>query len=260
MYYTIYKVTNKVNGKFYIGAHQTENLDDGYLGSGTALKRAMEKHGKENFEKEILHVFDTPEEMWEREMMLVEVSDETYNLRKGGLFDLGMSHEDFIDLCKNASKKAKEALREKYGEDWAKVTSQVRIKALQEKYGEDWAKIFRQKANETLREKYGEDWAKIISQGNRAFSGRKHTEETKQKMREKGRLRIGEKNSQFGSMWITNGVENRKIKKDEPIPEGWKRGRKVGEKTMWITNGSKEIRIKKTDEIPNGWRKGRSPV
>jgi hypothetical protein len=36
----------------------------------------------------------------------------------------------------------------------------------------------------------------------------------------------GEKNSQFGSMWITNGFENRKIKKTDLIPEGWDKGRK----------------------------------
>ena len=32
-------------------------------------------------------------------------------------------------------------------------------------------------------------------------------------------------NSQYGTMWITNGTENKKIKKDEPIPEGWNKGR-----------------------------------
>jgi hypothetical protein len=37
----------------------------------------------------------------------------------------------------------------------------------------------------------------------------------------------GEKNSQFGTRWITNGIENKKIKKDSIIPDGWKLGRKV---------------------------------
>jgi hypothetical protein len=30
MFYTVYKITNKINNKFYIGMHKTTNLDDGY--------------------------------------------------------------------------------------------------------------------------------------------------------------------------------------------------------------------------------------
>jgi hypothetical protein len=37
----------------------------------------------------------------------------------------------------------------------------------------------------------------------------------------------GEKNSQYNTMWITNGTENKKIKKEDFIPEGWERGRKL---------------------------------
>jgi len=49
MHYIVYKTTNLINKKIYIGIHSTENINDGYLGSGTALKRAIAKHGKENF-------------------------------------------------------------------------------------------------------------------------------------------------------------------------------------------------------------------
>lgn len=84
MFYTVYKVTNKENGKYYIGKHQTEDLDDGYMGSGNLIRRAIREHGRENFVKEILHVFETEEEMDAKEAELVVVSEETYNLCAGG--------------------------------------------------------------------------------------------------------------------------------------------------------------------------------
>jgi hypothetical protein len=84
MYYTIYKVTNKINQKYYIGKHQTKNLNDGYMGSGKLLKKAINKYGIDNFIKEILHVFDNEVEMNAKEADLVTISEETYNLCPGG--------------------------------------------------------------------------------------------------------------------------------------------------------------------------------
>ena len=58
------------------------------------------------------------------------------------------------------------------------------------------------------------------------WEGRKHKEESKRKIGEKNSIsQTGNKNSQFGSMWITNGEENKKIKMVDIIPEGWYKGR-----------------------------------
>ena len=54
MYY-IYRITNNVNGKTYIGQHKYKKLNDSYMGSGVILHRAFDKYGKENFTKEILY-------------------------------------------------------------------------------------------------------------------------------------------------------------------------------------------------------------
>ncbi len=56
----IYKTTCLVNGKIYIGQHEcgrdckNSAHECNYLGSGTIFKRALKKHGKENFKIEIL--------------------------------------------------------------------------------------------------------------------------------------------------------------------------------------------------------------
>ncbi|ADG36121.1 putative Seg-like homing DNA endonuclease [Acinetobacter phage Acj61] len=88
IFYTVYKVTNSINGKIYIGAHKTHDVNDSYLGSGRLILKAIAKHGTENFSKEILHVFETEQEMFDAESELVTEEfvklDTNYNIDLGG--------------------------------------------------------------------------------------------------------------------------------------------------------------------------------
>ena len=70
---------------------------------------------------------------------------------------------------------------------------------------------------------------KYIDEHGPLWTGKKHTSETKSKISIANSInQLGNKNSQFGTMWITNGSENKKIKKDvDIIPEGWYKGRKI---------------------------------
>ena len=86
--YIIYEVTNLVNGKTYIGQHITDDLEDGYLGSGKALKAAIKKYGRENFKKEVLLFARNEQALNILEMMAVTPEfcerKDNYNLKEGG--------------------------------------------------------------------------------------------------------------------------------------------------------------------------------
>lgn len=206
IHHTIYRITNKLNGKIYIGSHKTKDLDDEYMGSGKYLKRAIEKHGAENFSKEILHDFDTPEEMYAMEAEIVTADfiaeNNTYNLKIGGFGG--------FDYINSTGKNSSEAHRIA----GAKNLENARIK---KKYlfANDLA--FRQKFAESRRtcnHKSGYKQLKAM------------TDETKKLISEKLKIKqAGKSNSQYGSMWITDDIKTIKIKKDDIIPAGYRKGR-----------------------------------
>lgn len=70
-YHFIYKTTCSVNGKYYYGMHSTDNLDDGYVGSGTRLWHSIRKHGIENFKLKILEFCSDRETLKKREAELI---------------------------------------------------------------------------------------------------------------------------------------------------------------------------------------------
>lgn len=73
---------------FYIGKHQTKELNDYYFGSGKYLKRAISQYGRANFDREILYVFDSEQEMNDKEKEIVNeelVNNKlSYNIGIGG--------------------------------------------------------------------------------------------------------------------------------------------------------------------------------
>lgn len=84
----VYLIRNNINKKFYIGKHSTNDLDDGYMGSGRVIKQAIKKYGKENFSKQILCFCDTAEDALLVEEFLVTPylisRDDCYNANIGG--------------------------------------------------------------------------------------------------------------------------------------------------------------------------------
>lgn len=84
----VYKITNLLDNKIYIGVHKTNNLNDKYLGSGKLIKEDIKLKGKKNFKKEILFDFNTYKEALNKEKEIVDKEflkrKDIYNLVPGG--------------------------------------------------------------------------------------------------------------------------------------------------------------------------------
>jgi len=183
--------------------HSTSNLDDGYFGSGKVLKRSLNKYGKKNHSIEILEWFLDRSSLKTREAELVNeslVSDPLcMNLQLGG--GGGFVNEDHLKKCSIAGGNGHSS-RMKFDD------------------------LYKHRVSNTARETMKTLHSKGLLNNSSRFSGKNHTAETKLKLSELGKNYIGEKNSQFGTRWITNGDICIKIKSGESIPNGWKFGRK----------------------------------
>ena len=116
MYYLLYQTTNLINCKIYVGVHQTEDLNDGYFGSGIALKAAIKKYGLENFIWDILKYCNDEDDMFEWEAKCVDETfvtrKDTYNMMTGGLGGRKLSIEARQNISKGRSNPS-QATREK---------------------------------------------------------------------------------------------------------------------------------------------------
>ena len=223
-YYTVYKITNMINNKIYVGIHKTSNLEDDYMGSGKMIQRAIEKYGIENFEKEYLAIFDNSDDMFEMETDIVNESfldrDDTYNLKLGGEggFDyLNQESEWRIQKNRNAMMIA--------NENGASEKAVDRKKWLRENDPE-WVKKCNK--NNSLGQ-----YRRYANGGINPRKGKTLSDETKKLIGEKNSIiQTGKGNSQYGTCWIYNEVlkQNKKIKKEELedwLAKGWSKGRKI---------------------------------
>lgn len=207
----IYKTTCVITGRWYVGMHSTNNLDDGYMGSGKRLRYSIRKHGKENHVKEILGFFETRELLIEAEKQAITpemIADKNcMNLKEGGYGGGGIWSERHKKVFTDAGKQNLIKTKEKREISLAKI----RV-----------TKEYRENMSKSLIEYFD------VNEGN--FKNKRHSEETKQLISEKRKgTGTGETNSQYGTCWITKDGINKKIKKEELdtyLNDGWIKGRK----------------------------------
>lgn len=199
----IYRITNLINKKTYIGQHTVREgrtiTSDTYWGSGNLIRAARKKYGKENFKKEILVSGEfTKDEINTLEIEYISkersIGKAEYNISDGG-------ESPFInaEFAKYAASKT----------DYSKVS-----KSLKDfhKDNEEFVKKRAQKIADIKK-------SKGYSFKTKGTTGYKFSDESKKKMSE---LKKGELNSSFGTHWFTNGEINVKAKE---CPPGFRRGR-----------------------------------
>ena len=125
-FHYIYKIT-RVDGKYYIGMHSTDDLDDGYFGSGQRLWHSINYHGKDKHTKEILEFLPSRKELKTRERELV--NEET--LRDPGCMNLaigGGGPGDYTLASKEKMKAAWTGCRKKQQADRMRKVTENRFK------------------------------------------------------------------------------------------------------------------------------------
>lgn len=208
-HYLIYQIINNVNGKIYIGKHETYNVDDDYFGSGKLIQAAIEKYGLENFTKTLLIDLQNAEEMNLLEKLVVTpefcTREDVYNINIGG---------DGGQMYVNASNKN---IGFKYANSHGLNNIGRRGKA-QSEFQKRRCKEGIALDRKLHPEKYDQHGK------NNPMFGRKHSALSKKQLSESHK---GDKNPMKQRMWIRN-PQTREFKvwlKSEPIPIGWEKGK-----------------------------------
>lgn len=226
-YHFIYKTTCKVNGKFYYGMHSTDDLNDGYIGSGTHLWHAIKKYGRENFSIEILEFLPDRESLKKREAELITedlLKDPMcMNLTLGGHGGFYAALQKILETrCNLNSPKFLEY----------KASGRLRKNALRA------AKLQTPEGCSKKSRKVWVDHREKMKEaslaGIKKMASAEVIEKRKRKFEEIGHQQ-GEKNSSFGTVWIKHESHgSKKIKQHElesHLDQGWSRGR-ISRSTM----------------------------
>lgn len=218
MFYTVYRITNLINEKVYVGKHKTENLNDDYFGSGKLIKHAILKYGKENFKKDILFVFDNPADMDAKEAEIVNeefvACENTYNLMLGG--SGGFDYINSLDIDRREWQLAGAKTRNEINSNRMKCP-EYRLKHSK--------RISAGLLNSPNRHKLSHD----MSGKNNPMYGKTHSDEIRKHM---SVTRTGSNNNMFGKVWIYSLAEKRSMRVNhdelnEYITNGWLKGRKM---------------------------------
>lgn len=196
-YHYIYKITRD-DGRYYIGMHSTDDLEDGYFGSGKLITRSIKKHGIERHEKEILEFLESRELLKTREKELI-----TDDIRS----DL---------LCMNIAPGGGGGFKNKQHQIACCVAG-----------GKVAGKIKHPCKGFKLGHTYSRDAVLAGTHFTKGMLGKTHSHETKVKM---SIAQSANGNSQFGTCWVTNNTRSIKIKKEqlnEYLNSGYVRGRRV---------------------------------
>lgn len=218
-YHYIYRIT-RFDGKYYIGRHSTDNLEDGYFGSGTYLARSKRKHGLDKHVMEILEFLPDRPSLVAREKELVckELIEDALcmNIAIGG--DGGWDHFNSSEGFKNHQLKCAAFGRAAFA---AKLKSDA---AFAEKISKTRSKVWSGR-------KHSLETRAKMSLSQKGKIQPPHTEETKSKMsRDRKGKGVGNANSQFGTCWINDGEKAFKISKSELsifLNKGFFKGRKL---------------------------------
>ena len=187
----IYKITNITNGKIYIGKHSTDDLNDGYMGSGKIIKQAIKKYGIENFKKEYLVFCDKEDKLNWFERFYIRKYGSTngnigYNITKGGGGILGYKHTE--EEKKKISKPG--ILNPMYGKPGTKLGTHLSDET-KRKISEAQKGIPKQKLTEEQKRKisealkgrtFSDEHRKHLSE---SIKGRKFSDEVKKNMNKK---------------------------------------------------------------------------